>query len=161
MTRWCLGVSQSLVVLFRHHYPHHRHRPCRFRLRPSLTAALCQYRRPGSQVQRCQSQHSAMRSPILKTTQRRNAWCILSDGVGVDGKMRKIQKRRKKSKKNWSHRESNTGRSRILVGLTKPDEPQATVIPLHYRTDAGIERTRYIYFQTKYERERQLGIEAI
>jgi hypothetical protein len=39
--------------------------------------------------------------------------------------------------KGWSHRESNTGRSRIFVGLTKSDEPQATVIPLHYRTSGG------------------------
>jgi hypothetical protein len=36
----------------------------------------------------------------------------------------------------WSHRESNTGRSRIFAGLTRSQmEPQATVIPLHYRTD--------------------------
>jgi hypothetical protein len=46
------------------------------------------------------------------------------------------QKKKPRAKtKDWSHRESNTGRSRIFAGLTKPDEPQATVIPLHYRTD--------------------------
>jgi hypothetical protein len=45
------------------------------------------------------------------------------------------QKKKPRAKtKDWSHRESNTGRSRIFAGLTKPDEPQATVIPLHYRT---------------------------
>jgi hypothetical protein len=48
------------------------------------------------------------------------------------------QKKKPRAKtKDWSHRESNTGRSRILAGLTKSDEPQATVIPLHYRTDDG------------------------
>ena len=44
-----------------------------------------------------------------------------------------------KKTKDWSHRESNTGRSRSIAGLTKPDEPQATVIPLHYRTDTGFQ----------------------
>jgi hypothetical protein len=42
---------------------------------------------------------------------------------------------RAKRQKEWSHRESNTGRSRIFAGLIRSDGPQATVIPLHYRTD--------------------------
>jgi hypothetical protein len=47
-------------------------------------------------------------------------------------------KQEKDKREVWSHRESNTGRSRILAGLTVSDEPQATVIPLHYRTDAEL-----------------------
>jgi hypothetical protein len=51
----------------------------------------------------------------------------------------------KSKRRNWSHRESNTGRSRILAGLMESDEPQATVIPLHYRTDAKLSVLENIY----------------
>jgi hypothetical protein len=54
-----------------------------------------------------------------KQPSKRDAWCILSDGVGVDGRnARDTKKKQKVEKKNWSHRESNTGRSRILAGIT-------------------------------------------
>lgn len=43
----------------------------------------------------------------------------------------------------WSHRESNTGWSRIFAGLAKP---QATVIPLHYRTEDGKQAPYCLHF---------------